>query len=565
MTLIPFGRQLKELGRLGHVLGVLTRHGFGWLIISLHLDRFVPFRRRLLKHRRIEPEEAAAPSTAARVARVFEELGPTYVKLGQVLGSRQDLLPPAYIEEFRKLQDRVQPFPTGEARQVIEEELGATIEELYAEFPAEPFAAGSIGQAYKARAKDGTPVVIKVRRPNVRALLEADIDILMRLAVLAERYVPEYRVFRPVLLVEEFSTTVRRETDFIAEASSTERFRQAFQDDPNVAVPRVLWELTGSSVMTLELLDGVPLNNEPAMTKAGVDRTALAKNLADCFIRQYFHLGLFHADPHPGNLVVQSPARLGVLDFGQVGRLSDAMRSKLGTLLIAGLQHEYDIVTDVLDDLGAVPDDLDDERFKGDLAQLVDKFMGIPLKRLDLRTLFEELTALARRHRIVLPRDFVLLGKSLVTMGGVALQLDPEVSIVEIVRPKLRALAAEKIDPRRLAARGLKSAYHLAALIDQGPRQLRQLARKIIRGRLQILFRHENLDRLIVELDRSSNRVAFALIVAAVILGSAVIMGAKMAPLLPGTDIPVLGLMGFLVAGVLGVWLAFAILRSGRL
>ena len=564
MTLIPFGRRLKEIGRLGTVIRVLTRHGFGWLVLSLHLERFVPFGRRLLKHR-MGLEEAEAPSAAARIARVLEELGPTYVKLGQVLGSRQDLLPPPFIKEFRKLQDRVQPFPTEEARAAIEEELGAPAERLFAAFAPEPFAAGSIAQAYKARTKDGRPVVVKVRRPGVRDVLEADLDILGRLALLAERYVPEYRVLRPVLMIEEFAQTVRRETDFIAEASSTERFRQAFQADPTVVVPRVLWELTGPGVLTLELIEGIPATDAAALAAAAVDRKTLARNLTSCFMRQYFDLGLFHADPHPGNLVVQPPARLGILDFGQMGRLSEAMRSKLSTLLMAGLAREFDIVVDVLDDLDTLPDDLDAERFKGDLAALVDKYAGIPLQRMDLRGLFEELTGAARRHRIVLPRDFVLLGKSLVTMGGVALDLDPEVSVVELVRPKMRSLAAEKVSPKHLASRGLQTAYHVAALVEHGPRQVRELARKLNRGRLQMIFRHENLDRLITELDRSSNRLAFAVIVAAVILGSAVITQAKVGPDLPGTDVPVLGLLGFLVAGMLGIWLAIAILRSGRL
>ena len=230
MTWIPFGRRFREIGRLGHVLSVLTKHGFGWLVVSLHLDRFVPFRKRLLKRREKVTEETA-PTIAARIANVLQELGPTYVKLGQVLCSRQDLLPPPFIQEFRRLQDKVRPFPNDEARRVIEEELGRPISELFETFGPEPFAAGSIAQAYKARTADGRAVVVKVRRPGVREKLESDIDILSRLAELAERYVPEYRVFRPALLVEEFAQTVRREIDFLAEASNTERFRQAFEQD----------------------------------------------------------------------------------------------------------------------------------------------------------------------------------------------------------------------------------------------------------------------------------------------------------------------------------------------
>ena len=564
MTLIPFGRQLKNLGRLGRVGTVLTRHGFGWLVLRLHLDRLVPFRKRLLRGRWQEDERADS-STAARVARVLEELGPTYVKLGQVLGSRTDLLPPAFIAEFRKLQDRVAPFPTHEARAEIERELGGPVEEFFDDFGAEPFAAGSIAQVYAARTKDGASVVVKVRRPGVRDLLEADIDIIGRLAKMAERYVPEYRIFRPSLLVEEFAQTVRRELDFIAEASSTQRFGEDFADNPHIRVPHVLWNLTSSSILTLEHLEGVAVYDAEALTAAGADRKALAAHLADCFMRQYFELGLFHADPHHGNLVGQAPDVLGILDFGQVGRLSDAMRSKLGTALVASLHRDFDIVLDVFDDVGALPDDMDTERLKEDMVALVDKYAGVPLRQLDLKELFNEITATARRHRVVLPRDFVLLGKSLVTMGGVALDLDPEMSIIEVLRPKIRRLMTDKASPKRLVRHGVTSAYHLLALVEQGPRSLRQLVRKLVRGRLQILFRHENLEHLITELDRSSNRIAFSMIVAALILGSAVIMQAHVKPMIPGTDIPLLGLLGFLLAGLLGLWLVIAILRSGRL
>jgi ubiquinone biosynthesis protein len=564
MSLIPFGRQIRSLSRLGHVVTVLTRHGFGWFVVSLRLERLVPFRKRLL-HRREPPEQRPDETTAARVARVLEELGPTYVKLGQVLGSRTDLLPPAFIQEFRKLQDRVKPFPTAEARAQIARQLGGPVEEFFDDFGPEPFAGGSIAQAYAAKTKDGQDVVVKVRRPGIRDVLDADIDILLRLADLAERYVPEYRIYRPVMLVEEFAQTVRREIDFVSEASNTQRFRRTFEDNPNIRVPNVLWDLTAGGVLTLERIEGVPIYDEAALARIGADRQALGRHLTECFMRQYFELGLFHADPHPGNLVAQAPDVLGILDFGQIGRLSDAMRSQLGTVLVAALNHDFDIVVDVFDDLAALPDDLEAERLKGDLAALTDKYAGVPIGRLNLKDLFDEITATARRHRVVLPRDFVLLGKSMVAMGGVALDLDPEIKMVEVVRPKVRRLMAEKASPRRLAHHGLTTAYHVAAMVEQGPRSLRQLMRKLIRGRFQILFRHENLDHLINELDRSSNRIAFALIVASIILGSAVMLQAEIGPNVPYTEIPLLGILGFFIAGLLGVWLVIAILRSGRL
>jgi len=564
MTLIPFGRKLKSLGRLSHVAGVLTRHGYGWLVLNLHLDRFVPFGKRLL---RVTPREelASSPTLAQEMAHILEELGPTYVKLGQVLGSRADLLPPAFIEEFRKLQDRVKPFPTVEARAAIEQELGGPVERFFDDFGPEPFAAGSIAQAYSARTKEGLRVVVKVRRPGIRDMIESDMSILNRLAQLAEHYVPEYRMLRPVLLIEEFAQTVRRETDFIAEASNTQRFAEVFADNPRVRVPRVLWNLTTAGLLTLERLEGIPIYDAGALVAAGADRKRLAAVLTECFMRQYFELGLFHADPHGGNLVAQAPDVIGILDFGQIGRMNEAVRDKLGTALIAALHRDFDIVIDVLDDLGSLPDEVDADRLKADLTALVDKYSGLPLKRVNLKSLFEELTAAARRHRAILPRDLVLLGKSLVTMGGVALDLDPDMSMVDAVRPKVQAIVAEKASPKHILHHAVTSAYHLANLAEQGPRELRHLARKIMRGRLQIVFRHENLERPVAELDRASNRIAFALVVAATILGSSILILSHIGPNVPGTEVPVLGLLGFVVAGFLGAWLAFAILRSGRL
>jgi ubiquinone biosynthesis protein len=563
MSLIPFGKQLKSLGRLGHVVSVLTKHGFGWLVISLRLDRFVPFRKRLLQ--RGEAEDHAAPNLPARVAAVLEELGPTFIKLGQVLGSRQDLLPPAFIEEFRRLQDRVRPFPTAEARREIEAELGGPVESFYDDFAAEPFAAGSIAQAYAARTKDGRDVVVKVRRPNIRQILDADIDILERLAELMERYVPEYRLFRPALLVDEFAQTVRSEVDFVAEASNTQRFGEAFASDPHVCVPHVLWNLTAPGVLTLERVEGTAIYERAALEAQGADLKAVASHLTRCFMQQYFEMGLFHSDPHPGNLVVQGTDVLGILDFGQVGRLGEGLRAQLSTVLLAALSREFDIVVDVLDDLGALAEDTDAELLKADLAALVDKYAGMPLKQVNLKNLFEEITAIARRNHAVLPRDLVLLLKSLVTMGGVALDLDPDTSIVEVVRPHVRKLELQKVSPKRLLHHGMTSVYHLVALMEQGPRSLRQLVRKVMRGRLQIQFRHENIERLITELDRSSNRMAFAMIVASIILGSAIVLQADIGPRLPYTQMPLIGLLGFLLAGLMGVWLVIAILRSGRL
>jgi len=282
-------------------------------------------------------------------------------------------------------------------------------------------------------------------------------------------------------------------------------------------------------------------------------------------MRQYFEIGLFHADPHPGNLLAQAPARIGIMDFGMVGRLSDDMRSKLGTALVAALNHEFEVVIDVFDDLGCLPEEIDEARLKSDLGMLLGKYAGVPIERIDIRMIFDEIMDIDRRPGVVLPRDFVLLGRSLVTRGGVTRWLDHTISVVEIVQSQIRRLVTQRMAPERMARRGLLSAYHLVSLVEQGPRALRQIFRKALRGRLQMVFRHEGLDHLINEIDRSTNRLAFSVIVAAIILASSVIMLAKVGWTFPGTDIPVLGLLGYLMAGILGVWLLIAIIRSGRM
>lgn len=565
MNLIPFSGTLRGLNRLRAIVLVLTRHGFGHLVSRMRLHRFVPFRKKILKKWATPEGLLEKPSVAARAARVLEELGPTFVKLGQMLSSRPDLLSENFILEFRKLQDRVSPFPAAEAREIIQDELGAPVEELFAAFDDVPCASGSIAQVHLARTSDGQDVVVKVRRPGILQTVLQDIELLQRLAGLVERYMPEYRTLGPTLLVDEFARTIQREMDFITEASSTAKFHEKFQGDPNVCTPRVRWDLTSSGVLTLERMEGINLQDTDALAKAGVDRRALAKNIAKAFMKQYFEFGLFHADPHPGNLLAQPQARISIMDFGMVGRLSINLRTKLGTALIAVLHQEFDVVVDVLDDLGCLPDEIDEPGLKSDLAIVLGKYAGIPMERIDIKLIFDDVMEISRRHHIVLPRNFVLLGKSLVTLAGVARQLDPQVNLVDTVGAQIRRLITSNFAPDRIARRGLVTAYQLGSLAEETPQALRQILRKALRGKLQMLFRHEGLDHLVTELDRSTNRLAFSLIVAAIILASSVIMLAKVGWLLPGTNIPLLGFLGYIVAGILGIWLLMAILRSGKM
>ena len=568
MSLVGLPRTVRTMQRLRVIAGVLTRHGFGHLVERLHLRRYVPFGRRLAGGvERLEPSTPTA-GIGHRFVLVCEELGPTFVKLGQMLSARPDLLPAEMVHQLQRLQDRVAPFDPETARQIVATELGAPVEELFERFEPEPFASGSIAQAHRAVARDGRNVVVKVKRPGIDATIQLDIHIMRWLAAAIERNIPELRVYRPEGIVEEFERTIQRELDFVNEASATARFGKALADQPKARVPGIQWELTSPSVLTVEWIKGVRLEAALADRDGEIDRAAVARNLADLFLTQYFQLGMFHADPHPGNLLITPPDTIGLLDFGIVGLVDDDLASSLAFVLLAIVNREIEVLIDVLADLGALADDTDRRMLRRELREWLDKYYGLPLKRLVLKTIFVELTDLLRRHDVRLPRDFVLLGKSLVTVGGVIQQLDPNLNLFALIQPMVRQMIADRFAPPRLLRAAGISGWHLLSIFRNAPRQLRDILRRVSRGPMQVNIRHENLDHLANEIDRAGNRLAIAVVIAATIIGSSMLVSVE-----PAADIAVLGVVslrvfgffGYFVAFVLGLWLVYGVWRSGKL
>ena len=556
-------KSVRSIGRLRTIAQVLARNGFAHLLQRVNLGRYVSLPARW---RRLRPLETQDPSSVARrMVTVCEELGPTFVKLGQVLSSRPDLLPEYMLGELRHLQDRVEPFDTALARQFVEQDLGAPLEECFAEFDSAPLAAGSIAQAYQARTPQGRRVVVKVKRPGIEDVIELDVQLLTWLADALERFVPESRPFRPDMLVDEFRKTIRRELDFVSEAATLARFAQAFRDDPNVRIPDVVWELTGSRVLTMDYLRGQPLQKVIDAGNGPIDRHQLAQNLAQAFLRQYFELGMFHADPHPGNILVEAPTRIALIDFGMIGQLSEEMSGHLLTILIAVVNKEVDIVADTLDDMEALTAETDRRQLSRDLRGLLDKYYGLPLKRLKLPALFTEFTELVRANRVVLPRDLVMLGKSMVTVAGVGMQLDPELNLLELIRPRIRQMLRDRFAPDRLLRAAGVTGWHVLSLLRQMPRQLRDAVRRLARGQWEVHIRHQNLDHLASELDRSGNRLSFSIVIAAIIVSSSMILTSAGETTLLGIPIRAFGVLGYVFAGILGVGLVWAIWRSGKL
>lgn len=562
-------KTVRSIRRVQHIARVLTRHGLGHLVDRLHLARYVPLPR--FRPKPITTTADLEPSTLGRrLAQAFEELGTTFIKLGQVISTRPDVFPADIVDAMVKLQDHVPPFDSAAARAIIASDLGKSIDSCFSQFEAEPFASGSIAQVYRAVTRPhgqrpGQHVVVKVRRPDIDEMIRLDMGILRWLADLTERVMPEWAAYQPAAVIEEFERTLIREMDFVNEAATISRFADAYGYDPAFRVPVVHWELSGPSVLTLEELPGTSVQAMLAGGDPRIDRTALAERLARAFVRQFFEIGIFHADPHPGNLLITAPANVGLIDFGLTGQIDDDMLGYLVIALVGAFNREAEVIVEVLAEMNALDDETDRRQLRRAFLELIDKYYGLPLHRFNPQTLFYEITGLVRLHHVALPREFVLLGKALVGIGGVCLQLDPGLDMLALIRPKLKSILAKRVHPRRLLKTAGISGWHLFNILKAAPGQLRDISRRLARGQWQVNIRHQNLDYLATEIDRASNRLSFAVIIGAIIVGSSWIIATSSSITFLGISLPAYGIVGYVVAGVMGLALVVSILRSGKL
>jgi len=493
----------------------------------------------------------------------LQELGPTFIKFGQVLSSRPDLIPDDLYEELSILQDRVPAFSFVQVKDIIEKELGKPINELFSSFSETPSASASIAQVHKARLKSGEDVVVKVERPGIRESILADIAILQQLARLAERYIPEARTYNPTGLVNEFSYIIQQELDFTVEASHADRFRRNLEADPTVFIPKVFWDLTSTYVLTMEEVQGVKINDFEALDRAGFDRRKLAFDGVNLFFRQIFEHGFFHADPHPGNIFVMEDGRLAFVDFGIVGRISKTMLTSIARIFTAMVNRDTDGIVHGYLSLGVSGKDINISEFKREVEAILDRYHNVPLRHIKAEEFLNEMTRVSQTHHLTLPQDFVLLGKTMFIIGGLGKELYPEFNILEVAEPFARRLILKRFEAKEIAASLYKTGEEALSLFSTLPGQWRQILAKLNRGEMKMEFEHKGLNNFIMELDRSSNRLAFSLIIAAIIIGSSIIIRIDKGPKL--FEYPMLGIVGYILAAVLGLWLVIAILRSGKL
>ncbi len=554
-------RTLRTYGRLKRyreIALVLLKYGFDDISFRILPEasvwRGLRFRRR--KKRSNIP-------TPRRLRLALTDLGPTFVKLGQLLSTRPDILPEEYISELELLQDRVKPFSYEEVRLIFLDEFGKQPEDLFGSIDSIPLASASIAQVHKAVTSSGEVVAVKVQRPGIQSRIEADLAILDELAGLLERRVPEMRWFRPRDILAQFANSIRRELDFIAEAQAVERFRSNFENDESRVIPRVHWEVSSKRILTTDFIDGVKINDLEELDARGYDRKAIARNGARAVLKEVFEHRLFHADPHPGNVFVLDGNVIGTVDFGIVGRLDEETAEFLGGLLSAVVHCDANGVARILKRMELLPEDVDEPLLKFDILEFIDRYHGLPLDRIDAEQLIQELLRTLRRHRIILPVNLALVGRMLAITAGVGRKLDPGFDIIAEAKPFVQSFIVSRFDPRRKARNLIGSLQAYQAILSALPADLEEILAKVKKGKMVVSLHHEGLAHLTLEMDRSSNRLTFGLIIAALIVGSSFVLQLDKGPMIFGFS--ALGLAGYLIAGLLGLWLVLAIVRSGRI
>ena len=564
-TLVKLPQTYRSLARAREILAVVAKYGFGDLVARLDLESALERGRNLLRSRR-NRRELVRYTTEERIRLAFEELGPTFVKLGQLLATRPDLVPMSLVQELRKLHDAVPPFPSEEARREIEGALGRPLEQVFARFEDRPLAAASIAQVHRAWLPSGESVVVKVRRPNLESTVRTDVEILRGLASLLEENAPELQQYQPAAIVEEFAHAIGRELDFRNEAYNLLRFASNFAGDPHVHVPRVHLGLSGEKIVVMEYVDGIKASNLDALDRAGIDRKRLAAIGVEFCLKQVFEHGFFHADPHPGNLFVLPGPVIAPIDMGMMGTLEPETIDALLELLVGILMRDADKIVGLLRRLRLVDERVDQPRMRRDVRDLVDRYYAVPIASVDVALLIGRLFEVLQRHRVVVPSELLLIGKALATIEGMARELDPGLDPIRAIRPYiLRVYLRRLADPRFVARDAFELARELVDAATGIPGDLRAIARDLRRGELRLGMRAEGLETLVREQARSANRVALALVLGATLVGSALLLGGEAGPVALGLHLGTwLGLGGLGLAGSGWLLLAFGFLRSGR-
>jgi len=562
LTGIP--RALKNIGRGREIVAVIARHGFDDLLDRTGLaSRYAWIRRRFTRD---SEEERVRFSTEERIRMALEDLGPTFIKFGQVLATRPDLLPATLVRELRKLQDDVPPFPRGDVERVIESELHAPSSKLFAEFDPAPLAAASIAQVHRATLRTGERVVVKVQRPDLPRVLHRDLDILRMLAALIEARIPEVRPYRPAGLVEEFERSILREIDFTRELYHLQRFGRLLADDPTVYVPRAYEHLCTGRVLVMEYVEGIKVDRLDEIDRAGLDRKSLAENATRLVLKQIFELGAYHADPHPGNFFVLPDNRICLVDYGMIGTVDPERIEELLTFLVAIFTEDMDRMVRLFSDMGLIDDLVDVRGLKSETREFVQRWTDLPLRRLDVGRYLAELFEIIARYHVRIPAEILLMAKTMATLESVAQALWPEFDPFSIMRPTLLGMYVRKVTDTDFLMKGAVATLEdYRRVVRMLPGAIEDVAGKLRRGDLRLTLDVPQIRLAARERAGSANRLAAAIVLSATLLASTTFLLFPRGPLVLGVPLTAIaGAIGFGLAALVALALAVGIWRSGR-
>ncbi|ADI74366.1 serine/threonine protein kinase [Methanohalobium evestigatum Z-7303] len=551
-------RKYRMLKRYKDIVDVLIKYEFGHIVDRMGLRPFGSFKSRVGKSVKKEYRYLTGPERA-RMA--LEELGPTYVKLGQILSMRHDLIPAKYANEFARLQDNVPPFDFESVKRIIKNDLGKDVSEFFSEFREEPIASASIGQVHYAKLLNGDEVAVKVQRPGIRKVIESDLDIMYSLAGFAEQHIEGAELYKPTDIVDEFSKSIHAEMDYVREATNIERFSNNLKDDPNIYVHKVFWDFCGEYVLTTEYIRGIKGDDFEKIDEYGFNRYKIAENGGQSFMKQVFEDGVFHADAHSGNVLIMWDGKIALLDFGMVGYLPDYIRKGLVDTLIAIVERDTSKYIEILREFGMVGYDVDTSKLTLDIEYILNKYYGRPMYHIDGAAMIEDIVAVLRRNWVTIPNNLAMLIKGMMTIAGFGTMMAPGFNIIQIAEPYAKKLMHERLSPKNLSKTAFKDIWEFGRFFHKLPKQMSNILTSVQDGEARIVFKHEGIEPVVSEINAASNRLSFSLIIASIIIGSSLVIQTGMGPVIGG--IPLLGLAGFVIAGIFGMGLVIYIIRSG--
>ena len=539
----------KKIKRLNQILPVFFKYGFGWILKELKLDYYLFIAKNIFNLKKTKEFETL--SNERRFVLALQELGPTFIKLGQILSTREDIFPENWIKELETLQDHVAPVDYSKIEKVI-----LPIKEEFEFIDPVPIASASIAQVHKAKLKNGKDVVIKVKRPGIDSIIFTDILLLYEIAQLIENHIPELKMFKPVKLVEEFSDTIRKELDFFREKQNIKNFREFFKNDDFLYIPEAYDEYCSENYITMEFIDGIKINNFVKLKQAGVDFIKISEKWSEKVIEQVLVYGYFHADPHPGNIFVIKGDRLAYLDFGMIGRLTDEMKFNIANLIIGIAGKDVDLIVKTLKNMS--PDFYveDINGFKRDLLDFIDMYYNVPLKYFNVGKIFKELFRILRKYEISIITDYVLLDKTILTLESIGRKLNPDFNLVEKAYYHVKRILKEQKSIKKIITKDVKKRLkNFYEVSEEIPGYVLDSFKTLLAKNLVINFKHQGLENFTKEMDRSINRLIFGLIISATLISSSFLIKIS----------TFFGIVGFSFATFLGIWLLYGIFKSGRL